>query len=276
METLRSMNAEQRQSIQMAMEELTKHFPGLSTKEIVAGPLANFAYGDLPSYSYLSTHKVTNVESATVGSFVICHSTDLLSHEPLIPLIERGEQGPHHEKFFGITGGFTNLNFTRAGPFTQASRLGEQPRQGAVRELGEEMIDAEGKPILTIDPQRLSLLTTGIDYSWVPKGQLCTQYSGFEVKLSAEELKKMQDHISKLQNDPTYRQAVYDRSHGEVRNVCLMKLSDILRMKEDQFFHPQEFEALKQLALRLAQRPCLSFPHFKYRGMLPVQKLSFA
>lgn len=256
------MSPEQRQAIEHVMAELTTRFPQLSPQQIVAGPLSEFAFGALPPYSNLKTHKVTNVSSTSVGSFVICHGVAPLTHETLVLVIKRGEQGPHKEPRFGVTGGFTNLDFTEAPPVALPYSPGEQPDQGAVRELREELLDDHGRAILDIDRHRLSVIKTGIDYSWVPKGELPTQYSGFEVALTANELARVQQHIDKLHKDPAYLRACYIQTHGEVRNAYLLPLQDIFKMKEEEFTHAQEFAALKQLAYQLAPQPCVPIPLF--------------
>ncbi len=246
-----SMTLEQRAFVQRVMAELSVSFPDLTAKQIVAGPLAEFTHGLLPSYSNLSAHNVTNVSSAMVGSFVICHAIEPDTKETVVVMIKRGDKGPNGEDRFGVTGGYTDLDSTAASTFTAASHVGEQPAQGAVRELREELLDANGSAILDIDPQRLSIIKTGIDYRQVAKGGLATQYNGHAVGLTAEEFDRVQQHVQKLASDPDYKKAVETKSGGEVSNVIIVKLADAIKMDGGQFTHPHELEAIKLLSSAL-------------------------
>jgi len=229
--------------------------------------VAEYVYGPLPFFSNLSSHNVMNVTAAAVGSAAICCALDPVSQEMLALMIKRGETGENGEDRFGITGGFTNLDFTKASTYVTASVLGEQPAQGAVRELREEILDDAGRPILDIDPARLRVISTGVDYRAVGKGGLPVQYNGHVVILSSEELELVQKHIARLHADPAYREAARIKSEGEVSDVILMRLSDAAQMDPIQFTHPHELDALRYLNTNFGESrlyPPTKSPQVKY------------
>jgi hypothetical protein len=237
---------EQRTVLARVMSELMISFPDLDFKKIVAGPLAEFAYGTLPSYSNLTVHKVTNVATAMVGSGVVCYANDPLTRQPLVMIIKRGDKGPEGEDRFGITGGFTTIDWS-------VDIKGEQPTEGAVRELREEIVDADGRPILDIDPARLCIVETGIDYRAARRGGLPTQYNGHVIELTPSELARVRQHINKLDHDLDYQQAVGIQSKGEVAGVLLIPLADAIAIDLCHFTHPHEVNLFKHLQGMLAQ-----------------------
>ncbi len=242
-----SLTQDQHIAIQTVMGELTRRFPDLSHQELVKGMLAAFAFGSLPPYSNLNTHNVTNVTTAAIGSFVLCHARDPASQERVIVIIKRGDKGAKGEDRFGVPGGYINLDFTEASTYVHVSPWGETPPQGAIRELREEILDATGLPILDIDPARLSVVKTGVDYRAVEKGGLPVQYNGHAVELTPKELALVQNHIAKLQSDPEYKTYVQTRSAGEVADVMLISLSKAAQMPTSQFTHPHESAAIQEL-----------------------------
>ena len=236
------MNSAQYAAIQSVMAELTNSFPALNARQIVAGPLAEFAYGRLPNYSNLTTHNVTNVATAMVGSFVVCYTAEPVTREPMVILVKRGDKGPNGEDRFGVPGGYTNLDFIKGSTYSAVSSFGEQPAEGAVRELREEIVNAAGDPILDIDPARLRIIKGGINYN---KGRLSTQYNGHAVELTAAELVDVKRHIDRLHDDPVYRQTAQAKSDGETADVMLLRLQDAANMNMNQFTHQHEFMTLK-------------------------------
>jgi 8-oxo-dGTP pyrophosphatase MutT (NUDIX family) len=237
-----SLTPEQNLALLRARYELMHAFPNLKPTEIVEGPLAELIFGALPPYSGRTTHKMTDVTTATVGSFVLCHAYDSASHEDVVVVIKHGDEGMGENKF-GVPGGYINLDTE------------EQPSQGAVRELREEVLDASGTAILDIDPARLSIIKTGVDYRFVEKGGYPVQYNAHHVTLTPEELKLVQDHNARLQTDPAYKTAVMIKSRGEVADVIVMPLSKAASLSPSQFSHPHELEAIRELRSILEKEP---------------------
>jgi hypothetical protein len=258
MENEMPFTPEQRASLDRVFKELTARFSGLSPAELVAGPLAEAAFGPLPPYSNLQTHKVTNVATAMVGAFVFCYGRHPFSGTLCVAIVKRGDKGPNGEDRFGATGGFTNLDFTEASTYTAPTSIGEQPAVGACREVREELLDDHGVPILDLDPARLVLLKTGLDYRGVEKGRLPTQYNGHMAELTAPEILRLLTHVERLASDQGYRDAARLKANGEIADVMFLPLSTAAALDETSFTHPHEHATLRLLIARLcdAPRPC--------------------
>lgn len=171
-------------------------------------------------------------KTAYVGSFIICYGKDSsTTQDPVILLIKRADGG------LGIPGGYTELGKDDAP--------GEQPREGAVRELKEEVLDNTGKPILSPDSARLRIITSGLDYRTTEHP---THYNGHALELNASELSALREHARKLQKDTAYQAAVKKQSQGEISGLLIVPVSDIMKMKRESFTYAHEFDALLQLA----------------------------
>jgi hypothetical protein len=201
----------------------------------------------LPRYSNLAHAQINTVKTATVGSFIVAYGYETgaraaLSDEPLIAIVKRGDKGPNGEDRYGVLGGYTKLGSNKTG--------GEQPNQGAARELGEEARDDMANPIISPKPDRLQSLFGTIDYR---NPALPVAAFGFALPLEARELAALQKHAKKLEDDPEYRARVQAATAGEVKDMRMMKLSDVLAMDKVSFTHPHEFEAVQALAKQLQQ-----------------------
>ncbi|MDD3371141.1 MAG: hypothetical protein PHE27_04865 [Alphaproteobacteria bacterium] len=233
--------------IQEAVDYLTSKFPGLTPKEILTGPLAKAICGPLPGYSKLTSYEMTDVTTATVGAFVICYAYDPAYKENVVILIERGKKGEDGKRKFGITGGYIDLDER------------EQPCDGAARELREELLDDKGAPILEPDPKSFEVVSTGVGYRYFKNGGYCVQYNGLAVELSKDELGKVHEHVLKLRTDPLYKHEMQKRSGGEVSDVFVLPISQVSNMRDDQFEHVHELEAVKKLHRSLGRpAPCRS------------------
>jgi hypothetical protein len=143
------------------------------------------------------------------GAFCIYFSRD----ENLILLIDRG-----NNEGFGVPSGYIDIANGK-----------EQPRQGAVRELGEEVIFPDGSAVLaTVTPERLTVVDSGIDYSAGIPGtkHMGNSWSGHKCELTSAEVKILKAHIAKMNADPDYADAVRKRSNGELKNVILLNPDD--------------------------------------------------
>jgi hypothetical protein len=181
----------------------------------------------------------------------------------VVLLIKRGDKGPNGEDRFGVNGGYTNLDFTEPSPFFPESSEGEQPVEGASRELSEELVDDQGEPVLEIDPARFDHIKAGTDYSRVKDGSLPTAYNGHAAELTPDELRRLKTHVLKLQTDYEYRMAVKTKSRGEVTDMRrmavktksrgevtdmrLLGLEKAANLSPEIFTHVHELVALKIL-----------------------------
>ncbi len=232
------------------MAAIYKEYPDATPAEIKASLTSEFlsaAYGKMPGYSTLAAPALHVVKTATVGSFVICHGTDTAAGatrgEPLIAIVKRTDKGPNGEDRFGLLGGYTTLGTEKTG--------GEQPKEGAVRELKEEAIGPDNQPIISPNPDRLKLIDSGIDYK---NAKLPTNYNGHTLELTAIELASLKEHSRKMEQDPEYKAAVLTASGGEVADLKLLPLSEVLAMQLESFTYSHEFKAVKKLAEQLKQQ----------------------
>ncbi len=209
------------------------------------------AYGKMPGYSTLSGPQLQNVKTTTVGAFSISYGydTSAKSHanrgqgEPVVAIIKRGDKGPAGEDRFGVLGGYMDLG--------SETRAGEQPKEGTVREIREEALNDKGEPVISPQPDRLKLLVSGVDYRNV---KLPVTYIGHALELNVQELAALKLHADRLKTDDAYRSEVVKQSHGEVSDLQIVPLSQVLAMPRDSFTHPHEYDAFSQLAEMLKQQ----------------------
>ena len=184
------------------------------------------------------------VKPATVGSCVICYANDpsIINHAtktlgaPVIALIQRSDGG------LGVLGGYTNLG--------KDTTKGEQPKNGAVRELKEEAINDIGKAVISPQPERLQLIANGIDYR---KPALPVVWHAHAMELKAEELKALKEHAERMKRDEAYKQAVKKKSRNEIDGMLIMPLAEVIALPRESFTHPHEFDAITELAKQLKQ-----------------------
>lgn len=177
------------------------------------------------------------------GSFCVYISRD----ENLILLIERG-----NNEGFGVPGGYVDI-----GDGT------EQPREGAVRELGEEILFPDGTPVLsTVTPDRLVIVDSGIDYTAAKPAihHMGTVWHGHQCALTVAEIQILKAHIAQMAADPDYAQAVRKRSHGELENIILITpdgLYNGLQSGTMSFRYPHEQTVAVAVAaqMRVDQKP---------------------
>lgn len=226
-------------------DRIAELFPDRSLKEALAGPVAKAVLGELPHYSGRKDYQISPTTTANAGAFILAYAQDETRRNPVtgrmgapvIVMIERSEKTDAGEQRLGVPGGYVDLDKK------------ESPAQGAVRELGEEVLDAAGKPVISPEPSRLEPIVAGIDY----RGNFgnAVAYTGFAVELSPAELQSLKDHVSKLAQDPAYASAVTKASNGEISNVLLVDASDIANLSKERFMHPHEYDALQTLGGRL-------------------------
>jgi nucleoside-diphosphate-sugar epimerase len=252
-----TMNTDDR--AEQVAELIGKLYPGEDKKTVFAGPVAKAVLGALPPYSNRDDYHLYSCTTITAGAFVAAHAQDTSRRdpatgrmgEPVVVMIERSEKDASGEPKVGLLGGFTNLDYVVKNGVKDTSR-GEQPNEGALREFGEELIGADGKPVVTPDIARLTPLISGIDYR--RKISPACAYTGFGLELTPEELETIKTHAQRMHDDPTYTDAVSKASGGEVTKVMVKPLSEAIAMPREQFTHPHEFDAIVKLAEQLKQQ----------------------
>jgi|GEM_PF-2137748 len=233
------------------MAAIRAAYPDATQEQLKAALTPDFLsvmHGPMPHYSTLSSPALHNVKTATIGSCVLCYGQDTgtprtQNKEPQVVIIQRGDKGKGGEPRYGVLGGYSDLGTETTG--------GEQPKAGATREVCEEAVNDQGKPVFTPDPKRMKLMTSGVDYR-VPK--LPVAYSCHVLELSAQEMATVKEHCRKLENDAGYRAAVQSHSHREVLDMKVMPLSQALAIPRESFFHPHEYDVIVEFAEHLKQQ----------------------
>lgn len=107
-------------------------------------------------------------------------------------------------KRYTYPGGFGNLVECEGSSFVRARPGAEEPEQAGAREGEEEIRDADGKPIIMIDPTRCQPLDHDIVLN--KDGEpiiLCSEF----YELNPIEVQALKGHISKLEASEEYRAA---------------------------------------------------------------------
>lgn len=221
-------------------------------RELVEGPLAQWALGDLPPWSNLARHQLTGAQTANVGAAVMCLYLDGPHREPWIYLGQRP-----HPKLAGLSlyngsgGGFGNLRLTDrerarlADDFSIITKAaGEQPPESAAREWAEENRTPDNKPLFLLKPADLKLIdiNEGIDYSATTP----TAYSMFYTFLSAAQKQIVKAHAAGME-DEAYRAACMQHSGNETSRARLLPLMDAAAINFDEFAYPHELKAIRRL-----------------------------
>lgn len=226
-------------------------FPDRNPKDVLAGPVAKAVLGELSGYSEREDYEISSTTSASAGSFIAAYAydTDQRGEDgrkgvPVVVLIERGNSDRDGNALLGVPGGFMNLDFVEKDGVVDRSH-GEQPKEGAVRELTEELLNDKGTPVISPDPSRLQLLVSGVSYKKTFGTACC--YHGHALELTPEEFSAIKTHAAKLESDPAYAEAVTKASGGEVMGVLIKPLSEVMAMPKERFMHSHEYDALQTL-----------------------------
>jgi ADP-ribose pyrophosphatase YjhB (NUDIX family) len=203
---------------------LKRLFPGQSALALIR-ELLRLHY-PLPAWSTLSEPRVITVKQATVGASLLCHG------QGRIAVITRGETGPKGEPRYGIPGGYVALGGDESA--------GETLEEGAVRELGEEVLDNEGRPVIVPDAARLKLVYSGIDYR-TPGTPLV--YHSYQLALTDAECAVLIEYVA-ASGAQEYREAVERHSGGELKGFRFMLGAEASLLPRESFTHPHEWDAM--------------------------------
>ena len=192
----------------------------------------NATWPDLPPWSTLEHPIIEEVQKASVGSGV------------LVTFAEKGERytvmaqsGAHYgdgDPKFAIPGGFINLTHREGSshvpPTETKDNQPENSRIGAARETEEEFKNADGSPLLSVDPARL--IPMDMDSVAFPNGQKMV-VQGLMLELTPNEVQLFKDHIAKLNSDEDYKKAVEAQTinpasgRPEVSSVTIHPLKNV-------------------------------------------------
>lgn len=200
-------------------------------------------WGDLPPYSTLKAAEISVVEKATVGSGIVpvfMHPIEgrwyaVVNHAGTHYVDQRSPTSlptDEDEPFFMIAGGFIDLSKTVGIPglVEENDQRGEHPREGALRELMEEVVNDRGDPVLCPHPDR-----------FIPMDALTLTFKsgerrlviGHVVRLQDQEIQTILRHVARLDVDDIYRRAcqghTVNPSSGkpEVCRVDVVPLEDL-------------------------------------------------
>ena len=237
---------------------IREKYPDLDIKTLFRGEFAKAVLGDLPDYSNRDNYMMTNVTTATVHAFVICFYKDQINQKTYFILQKRRELNQAGVNKLGALGGFVNLD---TNPDKKHPNLndavtipGEQPADCAVREIAEEAVDNNKKPLLQITPDRLHLLHSGVDYRGCDENTQRTQNTGYALELSSDEFNLICKHAQQIDQDPAYKQVILDNTDNETHGFLVIEGVDLHHLQADNFAHPHEYHAL-MLAHNKMQSP---------------------
>ena len=128
-----------------------------------------------------------------------------------------------------IFGGMINMRHTEGSAFVPSKEgVPESAPQAAAREVEEELVDADNKPILTVDPNLLVPLDTKT--LKLPFG--LRTVTGFLLEAEPRQIPALKAHVERLENDTAYRHAVREHTRNpysgkpEICTVSDMPLRD--------------------------------------------------
>jgi|GEM_PF-4616368 hypothetical protein len=240
--SISALSTEEHKPIQQALSALREALPGKTDYQIAALFVA--ATVKLPPYSTLQHALITTVATTAVGAFTLCYGTDPSTNKLSVVLVQRSETGADGKHQYGAIGGYTEPGYYELGKDGPIAHPGEQPKEGTVRENREELLDDLGRPILNLDPSRLTILDDGVDESSLAAGGLATHYSAYAVALTDIEMSKVLSHSRRMQDDEAYKNAVQARSKGEITNVVVLPIEEAAILTPNQFTHPHELKAV--------------------------------
>ncbi len=113
-------------------------------------------------------------------------------------------------------GGFANL-MEREGSFYVNPQDGaENPEEAGVREVEEEIVDADGKPVIVVDPVRCKPLDHDIVENKFGKPiVICSMY----YELEPNEVLALKQHIQKLNESEDYRASCAEHTKSGVSDL---------------------------------------------------------
>jgi hypothetical protein len=201
--------------------------------------LVERVWGELPPYSTLRMPEISVVAKATVGTGVVPVFKHPVTKEWHAVVVRPGThyQGSRYpadptEPYFMIAGGFINLSKVPEVPgvIPSQNQRAEHPAEGAVRELTEEIVDAEGAALLDPKPERLYPVDT-LTLSF-PSGEKRVVI-GFRLELTDAEAQKIIAHADRVRTDSEYRRAcrnhTINRETGkpEICQIDILPLSKL-------------------------------------------------
>lgn len=105
---------------------------------------------------------------------------------------------------YSYPGGFANLVEREGSFFVKTQKGAESPEEAGAREVEEEIVDDQGRPVIFVDPVRLKPLDHDIVINKYGKPiVVCSMY----YDLALNEVSKLKNHIAKLEESDVYRQA---------------------------------------------------------------------
>ena len=187
----------------------------------------------------------TEILGARSGSFVA--AVGLVRGQLCVLNIERGPKYTGTSKEGrGLPGGHMKIEEGK-----------EQPKEGAARELGEEILKPNGEPVITgINPQEFKIVDTGVDYTTKGKKglwQAGTVWHGHTVRLTATQTAQVLAHIKAMEEDAAYAEAVRAASEQEVWLVHMTPLREMVDGIDSgavKFAYPHEAAVTKMVALK--------------------------
>ncbi len=247
-------NAFNKQVVADAMAQLRAANPDMNDKQILESIIAAEVVGDLPKWSNLAHPYVTDVGTMLAGSSVTCVFTDPEDGEVYVALALSGKHYEGEPMLRGTGGGFATV-LTIPDPTDDDGKVIEElpredPKENAARELAEEVVDADGSPVLQIEPERMTIFEGDTDHRNVRSGRSRHPVAcfAFIAALTHKEAEKLKIHAERLKKYQVYKATCTEKSGGETSDILIVKLKDAAQYAPERFMNPHEFTAIRNLA----------------------------
>lgn len=227
-----------------------RHAECARRRRIIEQVLAPAMLGEPPEWSLPNGYKLGRGAIFNAGAFCVYWGRDPDVSDPkkqFIALVHiRKEAHENGQNKRGAVGGYVETP--------------EQTFMGVLREVAEEIRDPQKQPIFIPEMVEHGKVIGGMDYDKDPP----VAYVGYACELSAEQIRRIKEHIHKFNTNDQYRAGCIAASGGETMGVEFMPLQDIVTLTPDAFMYSRQYDAYREIAKRLgvgaSERQCPSTP----------------
>lgn len=225
------------------LQYMQEKYPHLNAPDFLRRHFSRVVLGELPAYSgrHERGYQINAVTTVTASSCAACYAYDSVAGDWVFVATKKRLGDGSCDTRIALLGGFTNLDQLP----DKDTGEGEQPAEGIIREIFEETTDANGRPLLSIQPDRLRLIYSGIDYRGWEQGLQGTHNTGFSVHLTPEEFCRIKQHSDRTQSDEAYSMAVSIATNNEVAQIVLIPARQLIHMSAQDFRNPSELTMLR-------------------------------
>ncbi len=201
-----------------------------------------------------------------LASFCLYYGFDSQRETPSVLVLQRGEKykSVKEKTGAGNPGGHIDL-----------TSWNEQPDEAAVRELREEVVFPNGKPVLPdVTKERLNVFASGIDYAQDSSRRASknlTMWTAYTCQLTSQEMRLLRQHEMRLATNTFYANTVRQACGQEVHTIFLLAADQLLKeieLGKIVYAHPQGQDMLLKLWTLYPNK--LAVPIVKTGGEAPT------